>query len=151
MTKSYGILGIFLTLIGLGALAANYFFYPSLQSQVASVPLTAVSLLAVILGLTSIFLAISKPSPDRNQPTRSVGVPLLILTLMLAIINAILILLKQNDIAIYFILDSIAYIVITLFYTSLNHRSVSALNRMSAIIFVGFITIMVFKIMVILK
>jgi hypothetical protein len=141
----YAILGILLFCIGTALALVFYFLLPS-------IPLTATGIYAVILGLTSIFLAFT--IPENNSEIRSskpFSLPLLSQALGLAIVNLVLILLNQNDLAIYFIFNSIVYIVITLFFTALYNKNIGALNKMSAIIFVGFLVIMSFKVNDLLK
>jgi hypothetical protein len=76
----------------------------------------------------------------------------LILSLVaaLCLINIVLAFLGQNDIAVYFILNAIAYLIITLLYTYLNPRARGALNVMSAVIFTGFLAIVAIKVIEIL-
>jgi hypothetical protein len=77
----------------------------------------------------------------------------LIITVALSFsaITILLAFLRQNDIAIYFIADAIAFLVITLLYTYLNPRARGALNSLSAVIFVGFLAIVALKVIEILK
>ena len=65
--------------------------------------------------------------------------------------NGILALLGQADIAVYFIINAIAFLIITLLYVYLNPRARGALNGVSAIIFAGFMVIVVMKVIEILK
>lgn len=77
----------------------------------------------------------------------------LIITLAVAfaIINGTLAFLGQEDISIYFIVNAIAYLAITLLYTYLNPRSRNALNGLSAVIFGGFLVIVTIKVIEILR
>ncbi len=73
------------------------------------------------------------------------------LALAFAIINTVLAFFGQKDISVYFVVDAIAYLIITLLYTSLNPRSRSALNGLSLVIFAGFLVIVAFKVIEVLK
>jgi len=77
----------------------------------------------------------------------------LIVALVIAfgIINPVLAAFGQKDLAIYFILDAIAFLIITLLFVYLNPRGRTALNAMSAVIFAGFMVIVVIKVLEILK
>jgi len=57
----------------------------------------------------------------------------------------------QKDISVYFIMDAIAFLVITLLYTYLNPRARGGLNVVSGVVFAGFLVIVVLKVMEILK
>ena len=59
--------------------------------------------------------------------------------------------LGQSDISVYFIVDAITFLVITLLYTYLNPRARGALNAVSAVVFAGFLMIVVLKVIEILK
>lgn len=73
------------------------------------------------------------------------------LAIAFSIINITLAFFRQKDIAVYFIVDAIAYLVITLLYVYLNPRSRAALNALSVVIFAGFLVIVTLKVIEILK
>jgi len=77
----------------------------------------------------------------------------LILSLVIALstINIVLAFFGQEDIAIYFIANAIAYLIITLVYVHLNPRARAALNALSLVIFAGFMVIVTIKVMEILS
>jgi hypothetical protein len=77
----------------------------------------------------------------------------LIISLALAfgLINTVLGLYGQDDIAVYFIVNSIAYLIITLLYVYLNPRTKAALNALSTVIFAGFMVTVAIKVIEILK
>jgi hypothetical protein len=77
----------------------------------------------------------------------------LIITLAIAfgLINILLAFLGQEDLAVYFIVNAIAYLIITLLYVYLNPRAKSALNGLSAIIFVAFLAVVTMEVIEILK
>jgi hypothetical protein len=77
----------------------------------------------------------------------------LIISLAIAfgLLNAILAFAGQKDISVYFIVDAIAYLVITLLYVYLNPRARGALNAVSAVIFAGFMVIVTLKVVEILR
>jgi hypothetical protein len=73
------------------------------------------------------------------------------LAIAFALLNAILAFAGQKDISVYFIVDAIAYLVITLLYVYLNPRARGALNAVSAVIFAGFMVIVTLKVVEILR
>ncbi len=76
-----------------------------------------------------------------------------IVSLVLAscLINTSLAFLGQNDLAIYFVINVLAYLVITLLYVYLNPRAKRALNAVGAVFFAGFMVIIALKVMEILS
>jgi uncharacterized membrane protein YhhN len=72
------------------------------------------------------------------------------LALAFSILDIILAVTGQKDISVYFIVNAIAYLIITLLFTYLNPRSRSALNSLSAVIFAGFIVVVAIKVIEIL-
>ena len=73
------------------------------------------------------------------------------LALAAGLINTLLAFAGQSDLNIYFIINIIAYLVITLLYVYFNPRARKALNSISAILFAGFMVIVVIKAMEILS
>ncbi len=73
------------------------------------------------------------------------------LALAFGLITFVLASLGQTDISVYFIVDAIAYLVITLLYTYLNPRARGALNGLSGVIFAGFLVIVALKVIEILQ
>ncbi len=68
-----------------------------------------------------------------------------------AIINIFLAVVKQNDLTVYFIINIIAYLIITLLYIYLNPKARSALNGVTIVLFSGFVVIVAIKVVEILK
>jgi hypothetical protein len=68
-----------------------------------------------------------------------------------SLINVFLAFLGQKDLSVYFIVNAIAYLIITLIFVYLNPRARAALNVVSGIIFAGFLVIVTFKVIEILK
>ena len=66
-------------------------------------------------------------------------------------INTLLAFVGQKDLKIYFAINIIAYLIITLLYVYLNPRARRALNSVSAVLFAGFIVIVGFKVMDVLS
>ena len=64
-----------------------------------------------------------------------------IVSLVLAsgLINTSLAFLGQNDLGIYFVINILAYLVITLLYVYLNPRARRVLTTIAAVLFAGFI------------
>ena len=73
------------------------------------------------------------------------------LALAFSLIDVLLALTGQKDISIYFIVNAIAYLVITLLFTYLNPRARSALNSLSGVIFAGFVAVVAIKVIEILR
>ncbi len=73
------------------------------------------------------------------------------LALTSCLINTLLAFLGQNDLAIYFVINVIAYLFITLLYVYLNPRAKGALNVVGAVFFAGFMVIIALKVMEILS
>ena len=72
------------------------------------------------------------------------------LALVSCLINTLLAFLGQNDLAIYFVINIIAYLAITLLYVYLTPRARKALNSIGAVLFAGFMGIVALKVMEIL-
>ncbi len=68
------------------------------------------------------------------------------LALASCLINTLLAFFGQNDLEIYFIINIIAYLVITLLYVYLNPRARRALNPVGTVLFAGFMTIVTLKV-----
>ena len=60
--------------------------------------------------------------------------------------NIMLAWLGQDDLAVYFIVNAIVYLLVALFHANLNMRAQTSVNRLGAIIFSGFFIVFVFKI-----
>ncbi len=67
------------------------------------------------------------------------------LVLAASIINTLLALVGQNDLRVYFVVNVIAYLVITLLYVYLNPRARTALNTIGSVLFAGFMVIVALK------
>ena len=76
-----------------------------------------------------------------------------IISLVLAscFINALLAFYGQNDIVIYFVMNVLAYLVITLLYTYLNPRARRVLNTIGIVFFGGFMVTVAIKVVEILS
>ena len=77
----------------------------------------------------------------------------LIISLVIAfgVANTVMGFTGQTDLSVYFIVDAIVFLVITLLYVYLNPRTRGALNAVSAIVFAGFLVVVVLKVIEILK
>jgi uncharacterized membrane protein YhhN len=73
------------------------------------------------------------------------------LVLTSCLINTLLAFFNQNDLKIYFIINIVAYLLITLLYVYLNPRARRALNTVGAVLFAGFMVIVVLEVMEILS
>lgn len=72
------------------------------------------------------------------------------LLLSSAFINILLAFLGQNNLEIYFIINILSYLMITLLYVHLNPRAKGALSGISAILFGSFMVIVIIKVLEIL-
>lgn len=72
------------------------------------------------------------------------------LVLATSIINTFLAFLGQKDIQVYFVINIITYLVITLLFVYLNPRARKALNAIGAVLFAGFMVIVSLKVIDIL-
>ena len=73
------------------------------------------------------------------------------LVLASGLINTLLAFFGQNDLTIYFTVNIIAYLVITMLYVYLNHRARKALNTVGVVLFGGFMVTVVTKVIEILS
>ena len=69
------------------------------------------------------------------------------LVLACCLINTLLAFLGRNDLEIYLTINIVAYLVITLLYVSLNPRVRRALNPVGAVLFAGFIVMVVVEVL----
>jgi len=72
------------------------------------------------------------------------------LTLVSGLINISLAFFGQNSLDIYFSINIIAFLVITLVHIFLNPRARKALNTIGAVLFVGFVVVVSLKVIEIL-
>ena len=73
------------------------------------------------------------------------------LAIVFGVVNTLLALFGQTDISVYFIVNAIAYLIISLLYVYLNPRARGGLNGVTAVIFAGFLVIVTLKVIEILK
>lgn len=73
------------------------------------------------------------------------------LVLVSCLINTLLAFFGQDDLEIYFTINIIVYLVITLLYVYFNPRARRALSTITTVLFAGFMVIVVFKVMEILS
>jgi len=73
------------------------------------------------------------------------------LVLTSCVINTALAFFGQNDLTLYFTLNIIAFLAITLLYVYLNPRARRALNTIGVVFFAGFMVVVVLKITEILS
>ena len=68
------------------------------------------------------------------------------LALASGLINTLLAFSGQNNLEIYFTVNVLAYLVITLLYVYLNPRARRALNTIAVVLFAGFMVIVAFNV-----
>ena len=73
------------------------------------------------------------------------------LVIAFGVLNSFLAFLGQKDISIYFVVDALAYLMITLLFVYLNPRAKGALNAVTTVIFSGFMVIVALKVIEILR
>jgi hypothetical protein len=75
----------------------------------------------------------------------------MVLALSSCLVNSLLAFWGQNDLSIYFTINIIAYLAITVLYVHLNPRARRALNGIGVVLFGGFMVIVALKVMEILS
>jgi len=73
------------------------------------------------------------------------------LALTSCLINALLAFFGQDNIEIYFAINILVYLIITLLYVYLNPRAKKALNSIGIVLFAGFMVIVSIKVIEILS
>ena len=73
------------------------------------------------------------------------------LAIAACLVNTLLAFLGQDDLGVYFTINIIAYLVITLLYVYLNPRARRALNTISVVLFAGFMVIVALNVMEIIS
>ena len=68
------------------------------------------------------------------------------LVLASSFLNTLLALFGQNDLEVYFVVNILAYLVVTLLYVFLNPRAKRALNAIGAVLFASFMLIVSLKV-----
>jgi hypothetical protein len=141
MLKHYMCLGIVLLVIGFSLASVSYFV-------IASVSLTAIGLSIILLGLTSITTTLTRQTIPMESKRINISTKLLLISLavIFGIIDIVLMLFYQEDLAIYFVINAIAYFITIWFYSALNPKLRNSLTFVSAIIFSIFLLIIAFKI-----
>ena len=67
------------------------------------------------------------------------------------LINTILAFLGQDSLEIYFVINILAYLIITLLYVYFNPRAKRALNAIGVVLFAGFIVVISLKVIEIIS
>jgi len=67
-----------------------------------------------------------------------------------ALVNTLLAFLDQDDLGLYFIINLIRYLIITLLYTYFNPRARRLFNTIGIVFFAGFVVIAIIEILEIL-
>lgn len=73
------------------------------------------------------------------------------LTLVSCFIIILLAFFGQDDLQLYFVINTIAFMIITLLYVYFNPRVRKALNTISAVFFTGFLVIVTLKVIEIIR
>lgn len=73
------------------------------------------------------------------------------LALAAGLVNTLLAFLGQDDLGVYFTINIIAYLVITLLYVYLNPRAKRVLNTIGLVLFAGFMVIVALNVMEIIS
>ena len=72
---------------------------------------------------------------------------LLLLVLAACIINITFASLGQRDLSVYFVVNVLAYLIITILHAYLNPRARQLLSTISAVMFAGFVIVVMVKIL----
>ena len=141
MIKPYAISGIVLAILGAGLALFFYNFF-------RSIPLIGLCLSAVIIGLTSISLSFMKnfisSGNEKIYQTRNIRA-LVVLCGVIIVIDILLALSAQTDLAIYFLLNAISFFTFVL-YLGTTQRIPISLGIESFAIFLGFLFVLTLKI-----
>jgi peptidoglycan/LPS O-acetylase OafA/YrhL len=70
---------------------------------------------------------------------------ILLLVLVASIINGFLAFIGQDDLSVYFTVNVIAYLVITILHAYLNPRARKSLSTIAIVLFVGFMAMVIIK------
>jgi hypothetical protein len=145
-TDSIRVVGITLAVIGVCLAVTTYFL-------INSISLTGIGIAVLVLGLAGIAAASGSPeiSSDVLKTNTAKNWFFLSLAIFLAAVNALLIFLNENDLAIYFIVDTIIYFVMALAFVRLSFRSKVALNKVGGLLFVAFLAVVVLKVVQLAK
>ncbi len=73
------------------------------------------------------------------------------LALAAGLVNTLLAALGQNDLSVYFTINAVVYLIITLLYVYFNPRARRALNTISIVLFAGFMVIVALNAMEIIS
>lgn len=73
------------------------------------------------------------------------------LTLVSCFITILLAFFGQDDLQLYFVINTIAFMIITLLYVYFNQRVRKALNTIGAVFFTGFLVIVTLKVIEIIR
>ncbi len=76
---------------------------------------------------------------------------ILYLVATMGLVNVALAFLGQDDISVYFVLNLIVHLVITLLFVHFNPRARRALSSVSVVLFAGFMAIVTLKVVEILS
>lgn len=71
---------------------------------------------------------------------------ILFLVIVSCAVNIFLAFLGQNDLEVFFILNVLVFLIITLLFAYLNPRARRALNSIGVVLFAGFMVIVVMKV-----
>jgi hypothetical protein len=137
--NQYKIVGILLCIVGYVLISLFLFI-------LNYIPLIAISISVMILSLVCLSLSTVKDLIFKISNRLIISIAILF-----AVINSFLILLDQGDIAIYYILNSIFYLVIVLMFSDINLKAKIVLNRIDTLIFSGFVITLVFKLMTLMQ
>ncbi len=68
------------------------------------------------------------------------------LILTSCLVNTLLAVLGQNDLSMYFMVNVISFLVVTLFFTYFNPRARKIFNTISLVFFAGFLVILIIEV-----
>ena len=68
------------------------------------------------------------------------------LVLVACLVNTIMAFMGQNDLTLYFIINTVSFLIVTLLFTMLNPRARKTLNIVGAVFFSGFMVIVLIEV-----
>jgi hypothetical protein len=132
--RLFWLLGVALTTIGSELISISYFI-------IGSVPLTAVGISCLILGFTALAL--------HNKIHALLAI--VSLAIFLGVSDLILAVYRFNDIAIYFVVNAISFLIISILIPDTDYKQNKFLSAVNAIVFGIFLTVVTINIIKVLN
>ena len=140
MIKPHFFISMVVVAIGIALSLVSYLYY-------GSILLTAVGLSLIISGLTWLVLSITgHPTSPASITTRTYVMLFGVVAIVLIVADCVLDFFKQSDIAIYFIIKAIIYLITIWIFIALYPRLRNRLMIVGSIVFTVFFVMIILKI-----